>query len=113
MRFAILSLVAAGALALSAGSADARPPYYRGGNYHHNHYSYSRPYYGGYYGGYARPYYGGWRGYNSGFGFNVVTPRGVGISFSNGGVYPYFGGYYGNSYYRPYYGGWGYPGWRR
>ena len=54
MRFAILSLVTAGALALSAGSADARPPY-RGGHSYHNHYgSYYRPYYASYY----RPYYG-------------------------------------------------------
>jgi hypothetical protein len=112
MRFAILSLVTAGALALSAGSADARPPYYRGGHSYNNHYSYSRPYSGGYYGGYSRPYSGGWGGYNSGFGLNVVTPRGFGISIGSGGVYPSYGGYYGGSYYSPYYGGWGYPGWR-
>lgn len=94
MRFAILSLVAAGALAISAGTADAAPPY--------NHGGYSHGYYGGYRGGYNnfyRPYYGG---YNSGFGLTVGGSRGF-LSFGN--VYPSYG--YG-SFYRPYYGGYGY-----
>ena len=57
-----------------------------------------------------------WRvgGLQLGFGLNIVTPRGFGISIGSGGVYPYIGGYggYYGSYYRPYSGGWGYPGWR-
>ena len=93
MRFAILSLVAAGALAVSAGVADARPPAYRGGH-HHNHY------HGGY-NSFARPYYSG---YNSGFGLTIGGPRGV-ISIGSGTVYPSYGY---NNFYRPYYGGYGY-----
>lgn len=100
MRFAILSLIAAGALAVSAGAADARPPGYRGGNYHNNYYS-------GYRGGYAHPsYYRGYSYPSSGFGVTIGGPRG-GFSFGSGSVYPSYGyGYYG----RPYYGGYGYRG---
>jgi hypothetical protein len=86
MKTAFLSLVAAAALAVSAGSADARPPAYHGG-----HQVYSGNYHRGYYGGYRGGYYGGYRGYYGGY-------RG------------YYGGY--ASYYRPYYyggyGGYGY-----
>lgn len=92
MKFAILSLVAAGALAVSAGTADAQ---YRGGYRGYNNYS---GYRGGY--NYARPYYGG---YNSGFGLTIGGQRGI-LSFGSGAVYPAYGYGY-NSFYRPYYGG--------
>lgn len=102
MKFAILSAVAAGALALSSNTASAQffgPGYYGGTGV-----TIARPggfgitigsggvypsYYGGYgYGGY-RPYYGGYSSYYS---------------------RPYYGGY--SSYARPYYGGYGNYGYR-
>lgn len=93
MRFAILSLVAAGALAVSAGVADARPPARLYGHNHHHHS------YGGY--NYSRPYYSG---YNSGFGLTIGGPRGI-ISIGSGNAYPSYG--YGG-FARPYYGGYNY-----
>ena len=98
MKSAFLSLVAAAALSVSAGTADARPPaahhvgvshsYSNGGNY-------NRGYYGGYRGNY-RPYYGsyygGWGGYYPGYGLG------------SGSVYPSYG-------YSPYYRNWGYRRW--
>lgn len=92
MRFAILSLVAAGALAVSAGTADAQ---YRGFN----------NYYGGYRGGYNSfyrgvPNYGFNRGFQNYSGFSLT------IGGARGGfVSPGFGYGY-NNFYRPYYGGW-------
>lgn len=107
MKFAILSVVAAGALALSAGVADAHPPGYRGG-YNHGHYhGYRGGYsYGHYPHGYAYPSYG----YGSSFGLTIGGPHGV-INIGSGSVVPGYGyrSYYGN----PYSGwsGYGYP-WR-
>lgn len=111
MKFAILSLAAAGALALTSGSAQAHPPgygpsFYRGGGF------------GGpsfYRGGFYNP---GWSGTN----ITIGTPRGFGINIGSGGFYnpgwnrsyyggwnrPYYGGWGGG--YRPYYGGYG-RGW--
>lgn len=105
MKFAILSLVAAGALALTADTASAQ--YRRSGSYNRGYSGYNRPYYGGY-----NP---GWSGTNVVIG----RPGGFGISIGSGNVYPaYYGGYgynrsyYGgyNSFYRPSYGGYGYRG---
>jgi len=112
MKAAILSLVTALALAATAGTADARPPYYRGG------YSGARyfPTFGSPY-GYS--YYPGSAGYNYGYGYGYP---GISISIGRGvgyGGYPSYGypSYYGGSYYaRPYYssgyGGRYYRGWR-
>ena len=110
MKFAILSLVTAGALTMSAGSADARPPRYNGG------------YYGGYYN--TRPVVvypsintapyvypaGGYYNYGSGFNLNA---GGFGLSIGSG-VYPSYGYNYGSYYSRPYYNrGWNGYGNRR
>lgn len=106
MRTALLSLAAVAALAVSAGTADARPNHWRGGwgGGYRMYNSYARPYYGGY--SYARPYYGGYYGsryYNSySPGFSLYTPR-FGLTIGNGGFYPSYG--YGG------YGGYGYRGW--
>ena len=113
MRAAIFSLAAAAALAVTAGSADARPPAHHGG-YSHGHTGAYRSGYGGF--GYTRPAYsyprygygypGYYSGYNSGFGLTIGGPR-LGISIGN--VYPSYG--YGG-YYSPYYGsGFGYSPW--
>ena len=101
MKFGILSLVAAAALTLSAGTASATDPYYRG--------FYGRPVvapvYSGFYGGglYGYPRYGysgfGYPGYYGGFGPGVSISIGRGLGYG-GGFYP---GY--SSFYRPYYGG--------
>ncbi|VTR90808.1 unnamed protein product [Gemmata massiliana] len=109
MKFALLSLVTAGALTMSAGSANARPPRY----------------YGGYNGGYysrpvvvypsinTSPYVypaGGFYNYGSGFNLNV---GGIGLSVGSG-VYPSYGYNYGSYYSRPYYNrGWNGFGYRR
>lgn len=108
MKAAILSLVTVGALAFSAGTADARPPrpFVRTAPVYNYSY-YNAPRYGGYYTpSYVYP--------AGGFSFNT---GGFGLSVGNGYAYPYYG--YGNSYYaRPYYGGYnrgyygGYRGWR-
>lgn len=105
MKFAIMSLVAAGALAATAGSASAQ---YRGGygNYNRgysNYGNFNRGYsnYGNY-GGYNRGFnnYGGF--YGSGTNISVGRPGGIGITFGSGNVYP---SYYGGGYNRSYYGG--------
>ena len=101
MKFVILSLVAAGALALTADTASAQ--YRNYGSYNRGYSSFNRPYYGGY-GGYS--------------GITIARP-GFGITIGSGNVYPYYGGYgyarpyYGgyNSYYRPNY-NYGYRGYR-
>lgn len=99
MKFAILSLVAAGGLAATAGSADAQ---YRGyGNYRGGYSNYNRGYsnYGNYNRGYSN-YYGG---YGSGTTISIGRPGGIGVTIGSGNVYPsYYGGY---GYNRPYYGG--------
>ncbi|MFM8272825.1 MAG: hypothetical protein ACKODX_10890 [Gemmata sp.] len=107
MKFAILSLVAAGGLALSAGSASAQ--YYHGG-YNHGHCQ------GGFYGVApvvpvvpAYPVYS-YPGYSSGFGLTIGGSRGV-ISIGSGSVYPSYG--YGGYYAQPYYSGYGYGYGRR
>src|SRR5262245_60859468 len=112
MKFAILSLAAAGALTFSAGSASAGPPghhhghshggYYGGGyssfhpigphlGYHHGHshypdgFSRSGPVVP-VYPSYSTPFYGG--GFYSRPGFNIT----IGSGYSG----PYYGGgYYG------------------
>jgi len=113
MRAAILGLVAATALAITAGTADARPPrayggyhhgYYNGG-YNHGYYypNYygsgvrvypsinTSPYWGGYYGG----YYPSYAYPASGFSLNLGN---FGLSIGN--AYPYYGGYgYGSPWY--------------
>ncbi|QJW96597.1 hypothetical protein [Frigoriglobus tundricola] len=74
MRTALLSLAAAAALAVSAGSADARPPAHRGGGhavYHgayHRHGDWGHP---GYYRSYNYPPY--WHGYR-GWGVRPFGP---------------------------------------
>lgn len=109
MKFAILSLAATAALALSVGTASAQPWGHHGG--HHGHH-------GGYYGhhgGYYPPAYGySSYGYNSGFGLTINRP---GFNFSVGsGVSPFYNyssfGYSPFGYgYSPFgyggYGGWG------
>ena len=108
MKFAILSLAAAGGLALSAGSASAQ--HYHGG-YNHGHYHHGGYSHGGYYGAAplvrVAPVYPsyGYPAYNSGFGLTIGGPRGV-ISIGSGSVYPSYG--YGGLYSQPYYGGYGY-----
>lgn len=107
MKFAILSLAAAGALAFSAGSASAGPPgHYHGGRYHGGGYSSFHPigphldYHRGHYhyhDGFYRSgplvpvypsYYGG--GFYNRPGFNITIGSGYGYSR------PYYGGgYYG------------------
>jgi hypothetical protein len=105
MKFAILSLAAAGALTFSAGSALAGPPgHYHGGHYHggynsfhpigphldyhRGHYHYHDGFYRSaplvpVYPSYSYPIYG------SGFG---ATRPGFSITIGSGGV-PYYGGY--------------------
>jgi hypothetical protein len=114
MKFAILSLVAAAGLTLSAGSALAGPPgHYHGGyggyrgysfhpvgphlDYHRGHYHYHDGFYRSppvvpVYPSYSYPSYG--YGYNSGFGLTVTRP-GFNFSVGNGYAVPYGGGYYG------------------
>jgi hypothetical protein len=100
-------LIAVGAMAVTADSAFAAPPGYRG----HHHGGYNNNYRGGYNnyyrGAYSRPVYPAYNyGYNSGFGLNIVRPGGVGISIG-APSYGYPGGYY----YQPYqYGFRGYAG---
>ncbi len=101
MRFAILSLVAAGALAVSAGTADAQ---WRGNNRGYSNFNRGYSNYSNYgnwnrgYSNWNRPYYGG----GSGFGLTIGGSRGI-ISIGSGNVYPSYGGFYNP---RPYYGGW-------
>lgn len=114
MKFAILSLAAAGALAFSAGSALAGPPghgHYHGGyqsfhpigphlDYHRGHYHYHDGFYRSpplapVYPSYRSPNYGY---YNTRPGFSITIGSGSGL-------YPAYGGYS-----RPYYGGFG-PRW--
>lgn len=113
MKFAILSLAAAGGLALSTGTASAHPPGYGGGysggysyghpigphlDYHRGHYHYHDGFYRSgplvpVYPSYSYPSYN--YGYNSGFGLSINRP---GFSFNLGSGYaqPYYGGgYYG------------------
>ncbi len=69
MRTALLSLAAAAALTVSAGSADARPPAHRGGGHPVYHGSYHRyGYWGhpGYYRSYNYPPY--WHSYRGWWG---------------------------------------------
>lgn len=89
MKFVILSLVTAGALALTADTASAQ--YRNYGSYNRGYSSFNRPYYGG--------YGTGWNGSN----ITIARP-GFGITIGSGNVYPYYGGY---GYARPYYGGYG------
>ncbi len=109
MKFAILSLVAAGALAVSAGSVSAQH-YYGGYNsggfhpvgphldYHRGHYHYHDGFYRS---GPLYPAYPTYRypSYNSGFGVTIGGSRGVIIIGSGSNSW------YGNSYSQPYYGG--------
>ncbi len=114
MKFAILSLAAAGALAVSSGTASAQPWHNHGGHSHGGgynrgyhpvgpHLDYHRGHYhlhdGWYrsaplYPNYGFPNYG--YGYNSGFGGTFIRP-GITLQFGSGGfVQPYYGGgYYG------------------
>jgi hypothetical protein len=113
MKFAILSLVAAGGLALSTGTASAHPPGYGGGysggynrgfhpitphlDYHRGHYHYHDGFYrsGPLVPVYPSYNYGYNSGYNSGFGLSINRP---GFNFNLGSGYsqPYYGGgYYG------------------
>lgn len=122
MKFAILSLAAAGALAISAGSASAGPPgHHHGGysyghprgshlDYHNGHYHYHNGYYRSaplvpVYPSYGYPNFG--YGYNSGFGLNMARP-GFSISIGSGTVAPYYN--YGGRY-SPYSGGGFYRRW--
>lgn len=119
MKFAILSLAAAGALAVSSGTASAQPGHFHGGHNHGGgynsgfhpigpHLDYHRGHYhlhDGYYRSaplvpvvptYSYPNYG----YNSGFGLTINRP-GLSFSFGSGRATPlyvqpsYGGGYYG------------------
>jgi hypothetical protein len=102
MRNTLLSVVTLAGLALTAGSADARPRYYGGGGYVRPAYggyynSYARPYYGGYNSYYSRPYYGGYSSrYYSGYypGYSYYGRPGFGIGIGSG----YYPGYYGGGY---------------
>ncbi len=112
MKFAILSLVAAGALAISAGTASAQ-------HYHNGHY------HGGYNRGGFHPvtphldYHRGHYHYHDGFyrspplvpaypSYGYGRPS-FGLTIGVGNVYPSYGGGFYNP--RPYYGGYGYPRW--
>ncbi len=122
MKFAILSLAAAGALTLSAGSASAQPGHYHGGHnhggyggynrsyhppvphldYHRGHYHYHDGFYRSgplypVYPSYSYPSYG----FNSGYNIGISRP---GFSINIGSGSPYYGGGF---YNQPYYGGYG------
>ena len=110
MRNAILSIVTLVALAMTAGSADARPrhwlrSYYGGARYYSPRFvypgaSYYSGYYPGYYGNYYRPR-----------GFSLSWSPGYGLRFGSG--YGGYGGYAGyGSIYSPWYGSSYYRGWR-
>ena len=124
MKFAILSLAAAGALALSTGTASAHPPGYGGysgygggygGGYgrsyhppyphldaHRGHYHYHDGFYRSppvvpVYPSYSYPSYG----YDSGFGLTIQRP-GFSFGIGSGSVTPlYTQPYYGGGYYYP------------
>jgi hypothetical protein len=107
MKFGILSLVTAAALAVSAGTASAQPGRYGGGgyygggghlDYHNGHYHYHN---GGYVSPPLYPAYPAYQTYPN-YGYNY------GSNYGSGSVYPSYG-YPSYGYTpRPNYGG--YPG---